>query len=626
VIPTPQRLGKYEILEELGRGAFAAVYRALDSTLDREVALKILHPPLLTDPTFVERFQREARAMASLDHQHIAPVYEIGEAEERVYIALYLAHGPNLGEVLTEQGRFAWPETLSLLQPLCEALDYAHGRGVVHRDLKPANILLDSERGPLLTDFGFARLMGDSSVSLSLSGGILGTPAYIAPEVWELDAAEQPADIYALGCILYEMLTGEVLFAGKTPMQAMRAHDQGPAYPETWPEDVPADIETVLNKTLARDPAARYPSASAFWHALYGLEAQSQAAREAAEQAAVVAQWREETQVAMAAGEWNAAKMAVARWLALAPNDLEGKVAQTKIHQQVEQSIREKPSSIRMSSQEAKSEHLASEATLIKRQTKSRAIPNWLWIGGGVIGILGVAFFLITLLSGTFITQVLSFNIIASPQPSRTSRPTAILVTTNHSTSTPLPTSTSTAVSSTSTTTPTPAPPTSTPLPTSTSTATPTPVPSTPVPRRDVWLGNFQVLSDVPNRLTFTIDYDASDFPNDAEFFGVASFMLENGEYSSWSDQTFRGENCVPKPNGGCSTHWSSGNRGTLKMIVGYYGSNPTTTGGVKITWLCYNKSCGDYLDSRDDLNSRSGLRNHITDWYVDYSKSWTYQ
>lgn len=223
-----ERLGKYRIVTKLGRGAFATVYRALDTSLDREVALKILHPPLLTDPAFIARFKREARAMANLNHPHIATVYEIGEAETRVYIAMELARDGNLDEALEAEGRFSWTKTLTLLRPVCEALDYAHSRGVVHRDLKPSNILLDEDGGVLLTDFGFARLMGDSSVSLSLSGGIIGTPAYIAPEVWELDAANAPADIYALGCIVYELLTGEVLFAGKTPMQVMRAHDRGP--------------------------------------------------------------------------------------------------------------------------------------------------------------------------------------------------------------------------------------------------------------------------------------------------------------------------------------------------------------------------------------------------------------
>ncbi|GAG10118.1 unnamed protein product, partial [marine sediment metagenome] len=127
-----QQLGKYQILSELGRGAFATVYRALDTTLDREVALKVLHPQLLTDPTFVARFKREARTMADLTHPHIATIYEIGEVEGRLFIALQLARGPDLGQAIAQRGRIPWDEALALLKPVCEALDYAHGQGVIH--------------------------------------------------------------------------------------------------------------------------------------------------------------------------------------------------------------------------------------------------------------------------------------------------------------------------------------------------------------------------------------------------------------------------------------------------------------------------------------------------------------
>lgn len=436
-----QQLGKYQIHAELGRGAFATVYQTLDTTLDREVALKILHPALLTDPTFIDRFKHEARAMASLDHPHIATVYEIGETEERVYISLYLARGPNLGEALKDQGRFTWERTLEVLQPLCEALDYAHGKELVHRDLKPSNILLDSERGPLLTDFGFARLMGDSSVSLSLSGGILGTPAYIAPEVWELDAAKPPADIYALGCILYEMLTGEVLFAGKTPMQSMRAHDHGPQPPETWPEDVPPGIETVLNKALARDPAARYPSGAALWHALRDLDTQAQAARETAEQAAVTAQWRSETEAAMAAGEWRAAKMAAARWLALAPGDAAAQTAQRSIEAQLAtvsamqatppqradgQPVSMPAAVARPASAVGREQKSPIAPTLSGQSPKRKKLPVVLRIaGGGVLALMCVGLLILLIWNGLSLGESASVFVTNTPAPTRTPQPTA---------------------------------------------------------------------------------------------------------------------------------------------------------------------------------------------------------
>jgi protein kinase-like protein len=276
--------GKYRINQELGAGGFATVYKALDTTLDREVALKILHPPLLTDRRFVQNFRQEAKTLAALRHPQIITVYEVGEVDGRLFIAMDLAYGLSLGQSIAKRGRIRWGETLAVLKPVCEALDYAHGQKVVHRDLKPANLLLDMQRGALLTDFGFARLMAENSASMTMSGGVIGTPGYIAPEVWESNAANAPVDIYALGCIVYEMLTGDVLFKGQTPIQAMRAHDRGPQLPAVWPEDVPADVAIVLAKALARDPVSRYPSAGALWQALDALERQARVDQAAAMQ------------------------------------------------------------------------------------------------------------------------------------------------------------------------------------------------------------------------------------------------------------------------------------------------------------------------------------------------------
>ena len=329
----PQTLGRYTIRAELGRGGFATVYRAFDSSLEREVALKVLHPQLLTDRAFAQRFRKEARALAGMRHPNIITVYEVGEADGRLYISMELAQGPSLAQAITDRGRLPWSETLALLKPVCDALDYAHTQSIVHRDLKPANILLDQERGALLTDFGFARIMGESSASMSLSGGILGTPAYIAPEVWELEAAKPAADIYALGCIVYEMLMGQVLFAGKTPMQTMRAHDQGPRLSPApaWSADVPTGLEAILRQALARQPGDRYPSAAAMWQALNDLETEAQADREKVERAATAAQWRTEAEAALAAGEWNVARMSVGRWLAITPDDPAAQAARAEI-------------------------------------------------------------------------------------------------------------------------------------------------------------------------------------------------------------------------------------------------------------------------------------------------------
>ena len=182
---TERELGKYRILEEIGHGGFATVYRAMDTTLEREVALKVLDPLLMRDEPFVARFQQEARAAASLDHPHIVPIYEVGKGEGQLFIAMRLVRGLSLAKRLQTEGRIPWEETLSILRQVSDALAYAHEQGVIHRDIKPQNILLDERSGAMLSDFGFARLVSTSTLTQSVSGGIVGTPAYIPPEIWE---------------------------------------------------------------------------------------------------------------------------------------------------------------------------------------------------------------------------------------------------------------------------------------------------------------------------------------------------------------------------------------------------------------------------------------------------------
>ncbi len=264
-----KQLGEYEIIEELGKGGFATVYRAVDTTLEREVALKVLDPLLMRDPTWVARFQREARAVARLKHPNIVTVYEIGEVEGMLYIAMELVDGPSLKDRITQGGRLSWGETVGIVSQVADALDYAHGEGVLHRDLKPGNILLDPRRGAVLSDFGFAKLVGESSMSVSASGGVVGTPAYIAPETWDGEKAMPQTDLYALGCIVYEMLSGEVLFSGDTPSVVIRKHLlDGPHSSKEWPEGVPEEAVGVLLKALAKEPRARYDGVIDFAQAL----------------------------------------------------------------------------------------------------------------------------------------------------------------------------------------------------------------------------------------------------------------------------------------------------------------------------------------------------------------------
>ena len=263
-----QPFGKYQILEELGQGGFATVFRAVDTSLDREVAVKILDPLLLRDPTFIQRFQREARAAARLRHPHIVTIYEMGEIEGRYFIGMELIPGPSLKMHLEQRAPLPWTEAHTIITQVAAALAYAHEQGLVHRDLKPANILLDPQRGAMLTDFGLVKIIGDASHNLTSARAVMGTPAYIPVEVWEGSPAGPPADVYALGCILAEMLTGQPLFAGETPIAIMRLHDQGAQLPQSWPVTAPPALNAVLARALAKEPADRYPTAGVFARAL----------------------------------------------------------------------------------------------------------------------------------------------------------------------------------------------------------------------------------------------------------------------------------------------------------------------------------------------------------------------
>jgi serine/threonine protein kinase len=266
-----QNLGKYDLLETVGKSDLAVVYRAVDTDLGREVALKVLDSLWMQDTDWVHRFRQDFQAIVRLQHPHIVTIYDVDEAAGKLYIAMQLARGGNFARAMRKQGQVPWNRVLSLLEPVCEALDYAHNQGVVHGDLKPTNILVDPKAGPLLTDFGFVRLLRDNAESASIGGGILGTPAYIAPEAWEAHAAEAPADIYALGCIVYEMLLAEVLFEGDSVIEIMRAHAEGPDFPATWPNDIPGGLADVLHKALAWESQERYRDAMSFWRALSAL-------------------------------------------------------------------------------------------------------------------------------------------------------------------------------------------------------------------------------------------------------------------------------------------------------------------------------------------------------------------
>ena len=267
-------LGKYELIEELGRGGFGTVYRARDISLDIERAIKVLHPALTASPEFIERFRREGRFTARLDHPNIVPVYELGEADGYNYLVMKYLPGGSLKELLTHQGALPFPQAVEITRQVANALTYAYQQPekLIHRDLKPGNILFESLPGGAmkavvrLSDFGFAKALSEVSTnSSSSSGGMLGTPAYMAPEVWRGKTVGPAVDQYALACALYEMLTGHTLFTGDSPPEIMTKHVlDGPEFPAVWAEGVPTNIEGVLRRALAVKPEERYPDVAAF--------------------------------------------------------------------------------------------------------------------------------------------------------------------------------------------------------------------------------------------------------------------------------------------------------------------------------------------------------------------------
>ena len=261
-------LGKYKLLQKIGEGATAEVYRALDTELDRDVALKILKPSLVTDPGSFRRFMHEARFSGRLFHGNIATVLEMGEAQGRYYIALQYIDGESLGLILQQGTTLSWPEALKMVRQIGTALEYAHGEGFLHRDIKPENILRDKKGNYYLTDFGLTKAMMAIGLT-SHTGAILGTPPYIAPEIWEGKQASSQSDQYALACVLVEALTGERVFQGDTPPAVMLSHIMARTnIPDVWPEGVPEHFREVILKALHKEGDARFECVGDFLQAL----------------------------------------------------------------------------------------------------------------------------------------------------------------------------------------------------------------------------------------------------------------------------------------------------------------------------------------------------------------------
>ena len=272
--------GEYKIVERIGTGGMGAVYKAEQPSMNRLVAIKVLHSKFATRDDLVSRFRREARAMSQLSHPNTARVYKFGEMPDgSAYFVMDYMEGKNLAHVVRESGPMEPARALNVMIQVCGALDEAHRAGIVHRDLKPENVFLTEQAGtadfPKVLDFGLAKVtekqMGRGSMMLTQQGMVFGTPEFMSPEQTQGESLDRRSDIYALGLILYELLTGKLPFDAKKPIDIMKAHVQQPAIPlnERLPDqDFGPELEQVIAKALEKKPEHRYQTAVEFATAL----------------------------------------------------------------------------------------------------------------------------------------------------------------------------------------------------------------------------------------------------------------------------------------------------------------------------------------------------------------------
>ncbi|MFQ3674191.1 MAG: serine/threonine-protein kinase, partial [Aggregatilineales bacterium] len=272
-----QELGGYRIVEQIGMGGMAVVYKAFDPRTERYVALKVLPQQYSKDPTFLTRFENEARAISKLEHLHILPIFAFGEQDGISYMAMRYMDSGTLSDRI-KQGPIPLSDCTRILRQLGEALDYAHSNGILHRDIKPSNALLDKSGNAYLTDFGIAKMVSGSS-ALDLTGsGLIGTPFYMSPEQCRGERDLTPAsDLYSLGVVLFEMVTGLTPYRAETPLAVLQMHliSPLPNARDLRPE-LPESAAAVIKKALSKDPNDRYPSgralAEAFERALASAE------------------------------------------------------------------------------------------------------------------------------------------------------------------------------------------------------------------------------------------------------------------------------------------------------------------------------------------------------------------
>ena len=264
-----ETLGRYKIIKEIGRGAMGIVYQGYDPKIDRIVALKTIRKDRIAESSDVEdlvmRFQRELRATGKLVHPNITVVYDTGEDEEKAYIAMEYIEGDTLEDLIQRGIRFPMEKIIDIIDQICEGLEYTHRHGIVHRDLKPSNIMLVKRERVKITDFGISKAIGAASSPLTQAGVLLGTPSYMSPEQITGSEIDGRSDLFSLGIILYQLLTGEMPFVGDTiPTLLYNIVNKDPTPPSQIDSTIPALYDEVITKAVAKDPDKRYQMARDF--------------------------------------------------------------------------------------------------------------------------------------------------------------------------------------------------------------------------------------------------------------------------------------------------------------------------------------------------------------------------
>jgi predicted Ser/Thr protein kinase len=271
----PNRIGRYQLLSRLGSGGMAEVYLARDSELDREVAIKVPRGVDQANQADRTRFLREAKALAALRHPNICPIYDFGEHREHYFIVMPVLEGQTLSRLLEERGRLPVDEAIELVTTVARAMQVAHQRGLVHRDLKPSNIMLDEHGHPVVMDFGLVHREIADDPRLTNTGVVAGTPAYLAPERLTSDdsSSSTAADIYSLGAVFYETITGRLPYSGKNAAQLLSRALTGDAEtPGTWTGGIPRHVEEACMKAIAKSPQHRFGTMAEFAAALSGTK------------------------------------------------------------------------------------------------------------------------------------------------------------------------------------------------------------------------------------------------------------------------------------------------------------------------------------------------------------------